>query len=611
MAKHIKSLNDVKDILKPNQPKKHHPSPAAWEDQVFYFLLPDRFSNGNETDQNIYDGSQKGKALGSNDDSNESRAWREAGTRFCGGTLRGLKSKLPYLHDLGITALWIGPIFKQVAWLQTYHGYGVQNFLDVDPRFGTREELQDLVEAAHSMERPMFVILDIILNHCGNVFEYKFHDPVYDRGRTYDVKGFYAAEGDASIPLGPADDSHFPNGAIWPAELQDAASFTRQGRINTSGGWDAFPEYLDGDFFDLKDVALGPSNADNFTPTRALQTLCEAYKYWIAFADIDGYRIDTVKHMGDGPTRYFCSVIHEYAQSIGKERFILMGEVTGGSDKAYETVEATGLDAALGIGNVQENLWKVPRGEADPEWYFGMFRNALYLNKGSHTWYRDKVVTMIDDHDQVWRGDNIGKGRFCSAEGGAELVSSAIMLNLCTLGVPCIYYGTEQAFDGSGNGNGADRYIRETMFGGAFGAFRSKDAHFFNERHEVYQAVSEVTKIRAAEIALRRGRQYLRDISDGEDGEHFGPTKKMGGGRIEGVVAWSRLFAGEEVLCAINTDWKHEKTVWVNIDVDVHPPGSKMQYLSPANGGTVGVEFKAGRSAVKIKVPQGGFVILK
>jgi len=68
----------------------------------------------------------------------------------------------------------------------------------------------------------------------------------------------------------------------------------------------------------------------------ALRHLCEAYKYWIAYADIDGFRIDTVKHMDMGATRYFVSVIREFAQSIGKENFFLLGEITGGRSGSAE-----------------------------------------------------------------------------------------------------------------------------------------------------------------------------------------------------------------------------------------------------------------------------------
>jgi len=525
----LKSIRDISNILDRDPPRyeplrpgadrspRYHPSPQAWEDKFLYFLLPDRFSDNNEGTSTLYDGSQNGNAVNSPENA---ATWRNAGTRFVGGTIAGIESKLAYLKNLGVSALWVGPIFKQVKWETTYHGYGVQDFLDIDPRFGTRDDLKKLVEAAH--KQGIYVILDIILNHSGDVFKYALESPAYT-GKTYDVTGFYAAQNDPSLPLGPVGDDHFPDGAVWPQELQNSVCFTRKGQIRPSG-WDTFPEYIDGDFYALKDIALGDDRADNFYPPAALTILSKVYKYWIAFADIDGYRIDTVKHMGDGPTRFFASVIHEYAQNIGKNNFLLMGEITG--TRAFETMETTGLDVALGVGQVQEKLWKVPSGDVNPNEYFDLFRNALYLNKGSHTWFRDKVVTMLDDHDQVWGSKEIGKARFCSQLGNANLVASAIMLNLCTLGIPCIYYGTEQAFDGAGGGDGADRYIREAMFGGDFGAFRSRGCHFFNDQHSIYLAVARIVGIRNQEMALRRGRQYLRDIS-GDPDKGFGPIRKM------------------------------------------------------------------------------------
>ena len=65
-----------------------------------------------------------------------------AGRSFTGGTIRGITSKLPYLKGLGITALWIAPVFNNRGDLPTYHGYSIQDFLEIDPRYGTRQELQ-------------------------------------------------------------------------------------------------------------------------------------------------------------------------------------------------------------------------------------------------------------------------------------------------------------------------------------------------------------------------------------------------------------------------------------------------------------------------------------
>src|SRR6202011_2684226 len=144
------------------------------------------------------------------------------------------------------------------------------------------------------------------------------------------------------------------------------------------------------------------------------------------YADLDGFRIDTVKHMGLGPTRYFATSIHEFTQGLGKEHFLLMGEIAGNN-------------AALGIGGVQYELWNMPKGKVAPGEYFALFANAGNLGKVSHTWYRVKVVTMIDDHDQIWFPGN-RKERFSFADGGAKLVGAAMALNLCTFGIPCVYY---------------------------------------------------------------------------------------------------------------------------------------------------------------------------
>ncbi|WP_446689146.1 alpha-amylase family glycosyl hydrolase [Rhizobium sophorae] len=237
--------------------------------------------------------------------------WRDAGAGWCGGTLKGLTSKLGYLKRLGITAIWVSPIFKQVAFQETYHGYGIQDFLDVDPHFGTREDLRALVSTAHAMG--IRVILDIILNHSGNVFSYDadrypadrpdVFDPRWD-GRPYRVEGFNDRDGRPLIPFDilPAEIPDEPtDDAIWPREFQDPATFTARGRIS---GWDNYPEYLEGDFFDLKDIRLGEGVIDSYQPSAALKALCDVYRFWIAFADVDGFRVDTVKHMDPGAARY-------------------------------------------------------------------------------------------------------------------------------------------------------------------------------------------------------------------------------------------------------------------------------------------------------------------
>ena len=617
--------------------KKFKPSPLVWEDQVLYFLLLDRFSDNREQG---YKGNNGASVKGgqtpafnpSTDNGNavatpsEAAVWREAGGKWCGGNLQGLTSKIGYLKRMGVTALWLSPIFKQVSFQATYHGYGIQNFLSVDPHFGTVADLQKLVKTAHA--NGIYVILDIILNHAGNIFSYNpdrypvcddkgniYMDPRWDN-RPYSVRGFNNSKSAAVIPFQDISSGQPTVGhddAIWPREFQNPDYFTQKGRIDN---WDNDPEYLEGDFFDLKDIDHGYGPADSYTVSQALLNLCDVYKYWITIADIDGYRIDTVKHMDIGAMRFFVTAIKEFTQTIGKEKFLLVGEITGGRERAFDTLEATGLDAALGIDDIQLKLEGLMKGETNPEEYFNLFRNSLLVQKGSHVWFKDKVVTMINDHDQVCKGEH--KERFCADGDGNKLALAALALNVMTLGIPCIYYGTEQRFDGRGDGNGADRYIRETLFGGPFGAFRSKERNFFDETSDLFRELSAILKLRLREdkLVLRRGRQYLREISG--DGFNFGLPRMMGG-RLLSLVAWSRILDKTEMVLAINTDPDYARKAWVLVDAGLHPAGSKLKCVYSTKHKdedtlVLTVQRKgaaADIAAIELEVPAAGFVALE
>lgn len=615
---------------------EYMPSPSAWEDQVLYFLMLDRFSDGKE--KGYRDIAGNAVAAGTTppfsfaDDAYQAdrAVWAATGNQWLGGTLKGLESKIGYLKRLGVTAIWISPVFKQVTSdKHSYHGYGIQNFLDVDPHFGTRQDLIDLVNTAHA--HGIRVILDIILNHAGDVFGYQHNPDRYpakdDQGNNYmdprwdsapyPVAGWRNAYGEANIPFAAIDPithgNAWPNDAVWPTELQAAATFTAKGRINS---WDYDPEYYEGDFVTLKDIHHGAHDldatrqrvVDNFHPSPALNALCESYKFWIALTDIDGFRIDTVKHMEPGATRYFVAVIKEFAQTLRKENFFLVGEITGGRDNAWKTLELTGLDAALGIDDIPDKLDYLAKGWREPADYFSLFRNSALERKSSHVWFGKHVVTLFDDHDQVRKGNN--KGRFCSdkVNDGYKHLKAVLGLNLTSMGIPCLYYGTEQGFDGAGDN---DRFLRECMFGGKFGSLQSSERHFFNEDHEIYRFIADVLTLRREHLALRRGRQYLREISASGESGTFG-LPRMIGGRILSLVPWSRLFNNQEILLAINTDADNEQSAWVTIDAALHAGPGALTCLYSTDPGQIGanapIEPRNGR-AVNISVPAGGFVV--
>ena len=609
------SLNDVN--LNSLLQKNFTPSPSAWEDQVIYFLLLDRFSDNKESGfavngtTPLFTGADNGNAVTNSTDAEQ---WREAGVKFTGGNLKGLTNKIDYLRDMGVTTVWISPVFKQVSFDEhSYHGYGIQDYLSVDPHFGNNNDLKELVDTAHAAG--IYIILDIVLNHSGNVFSYNpdryittrngatFIEPRWDNNQ-YPVAGFNDATGQANIPF-ISGASGGPDDAISPIEFRHPDSFTRKGQITN---WDYEPEFLEGDFFSLKDIHLGEGDVNSYVSSAAFRNLCAVYKFWIAFADIDGYRIDTVKHMGRGATRIFASVIHEFAQRIGKNNFYLIGEITGSRAEAIDILEITGLNAALGIADIQQKMENSVKGLEKPDSYFSLFRNSENEGKGSHTWFRNKIVTMIDDHDKVTEGEH--KRRFCADDNGDKLILNALALNAVTLGIPCVYYGSEQLFDGQGSGESGDRYIREAMFGGKFGAFRSKGRHFFDKENRVYKEFAKILAIRKQKTPLRRGRQYLRQISG--NGFAFGYPDFINSNEIRSVIAWSRILDELEIVAAINTDFVNELNVWVTVDNDLNKTGKQYECIYSVDSNQLTtvttVEARNGK-AIQIKVPPAGFVL--
>jgi glycosidase len=607
------------------------PSPAAWEDQVLYFLLIDRFSDGKEK-EGYRDSEGRPVRTGETplyQPENSKRVdydtWLHTGGDWQGGTLAGLRSKLGYLRRLGVTALWVSPIFRQVAFEPSYHGYGIQNFLDVDPHFGTREEFRDFVQAAH--EQGIYVILDIIAHHTGNVFTYapdrypthdpatgnRYNDPRWD-GRPYAVQGFNDRDGRPTLSFDSPDSDHleaaWPDGAIWPREFQRPDMFLHKGHITN---WDHYPEYAEGDMFSLKTLDIWVQRAGQFRQaSSALACLGLVYGFWIAYSDVDGFRIDAAKHMSAESLRAFCDVIREFTQSIGKERFLLVGEVSGGREHAWEVVEQTGLDAALGIDDVPGKLERMVTGHGEPQDYFSLFRNWVLDEPTGHRWYRSQVVTLVDDHDQVRKGG--GKFRFCGDHRFRDLAFNVMAVQLTTMGVPCIYYGSEQGFDSGGRPSQSDLILRENMFGGQFGGLCTQGRHFFNEEGELYQALAALIDLRKKLLPLRRGRQVLHQIS--ADGVNFGLPHRLGE-RMRSLVSWSRLFTDEEVLVAFNSDESQPVTAYSTVAPIFRVEGDQLRLIfwyspRPASEpppSSLTVERKSDLLAVRMTLPPAGFAM--
>ncbi len=584
----------IRDDVELPRRQSYHASPVDWRDEILYFLLVDRFSDGQEHTRPLLD---RANPVAARPPLPNGEAWRwdrwaESGAeRWQGGHLQGVASKLDYLESLGVTTLWLSPVFKQRGHLDTYHGYGIQDFLDVDPRFGHRQDLVDLVDAAH--QRGIRIILDIIFNHSGPNWIYPQNDwqPPYRPYPEHYEFGHWLDE--HCQPVSSIDAS---GSGVWPTELQDAQRYTRAGSGDLGAGDinDANAEHKRTDFLVLRDFNLGSSGT--------LTDLALCYKYWIALTDCDGFRIDTLKHVSTEEARNFCGSIKEFAANIGKQDFLLLGEIAGGdyNQDRYLDVLKRNLNAALDIGEMRMSLNAVARGLQHPDAYFDGFNPGL-AEMGSHRQLGERHVSVLDDHDHVF-GEKI---RFSSEAASAHQVAAGVALQLFTLGIPCIYYGTEQALAGPEPGErhwlpdwkGSDRYLREAMFGPrhprkkgcagltdtaagfdqdlpGFGPFGTAGQHCFDPQHPTCRQIAAMNALRTGFPALRQGRQYLRPIA------FLGyPFGNYGGGEI---IAWSRILDDEEVLCVLNPHGNQARGADVLVDATLTPAGSLTVVLNSA-----------------------------
>jgi glycosidase len=553
---------------------KIFPSPTDWRDVFVYFLLVDRFDNNDQHLQS-YDAAS----------APQGRDPRQ-GKIFQGGNLKGVLRRLDYIKGLGANGIWLSPVLQnRVESADSYHGYGIQNFLEVDPRFGTEGDLKNLVHQAH--EREMYVILDIILNHTGDNWAYPGDFPYYFWSQAPGPFDFGFWREHDPVPGLQSDD------AVWPIELQRPECYKRRGQIRN---WSDPDEAINGDFLSLKEL--------NINRADVLDALIKAYKYWIAVAGIDGFRLDTVKHMESSATAIFCNAIREYARRIGKHNFFIFGEIVADDETLQRylgrnsRIEGTSerfpsLDAALDFP-LYFILEETIKGFLDPAVLRDRYERfkTQYADHGEAGQY---FVTFVDNHDQMSRPYR----RFLHANSFPEQTVLAIGYLLTSQGVPCIYYGTEQGFDGGGDN---DSYVRECMFGGNWGAFDSTGRHFFAPGHPIYKAIGRIAEIRKQEPALRYGRQYFREIS--ADGANFGYPGAGGS-----TLAYSRILDDREILVALNLA-DSARADFITIDAHLNAGGDRLtNLLDPAI--QLNVETHSERRALRVPLGAHEIAILR
>ena len=545
---------ELKDIdLQPKAGKSYADITRDWREEFIYFLMLDRFHDSSVRTPNAGAARTDGVAAPSN---------------FYGGKLVGVKDHLDYIAGLGCTAIWISPPFVNNG--GSYHGYNIYNYLAIDPNFGTKQDLIDLVDAAHKRNPPMRVILDVVINHSGDNWEYK-------GGFRY----FYF------------NAQQFPFGAwrrtpgVVPKELEQERLYHRRGEI---GAYDSFPESQLGDISGLKDFA----NDDDADGSELINILIKAHAYWIRETDVDGFRVDAIKHMPELACSRFCSNIKEYALSLGKRSFFLFGELASPNDDLINRYIGQntsrldgnrtvffGMDSILDFRLAQGNAGNSPlrdviKGFAPPASLFNRLeaQRERAINRGEIGRY---LVSFLDNHDSFWQP----AGRFGRGAPDDQIIGGVGYL-LCALGTPCIYYGTEQGFEGGLGDDG----LRYAMFD------KADSSNRLNTNCRIYQEIAKMAAVVRARPPLRFGRMYFREISG--DGQSFGLPYGT-----TFTLAFSRMLYPSEVLFAYNVS-SSARGDFVVVDADLHAAGSTMQVLYRSGAGpTTPITFQSAANGTR------------
>lgn len=533
------------------------------EDEVIYFLLPDRFENGDPANDR---GGLTGDRLKTGYDPT-------AKGFYHGGDLKGLTRRLDYIQALGATAIWVGPIFRNkpvqgAPGHETagYHGYWITDFTQVDPHLGSNADFRALVDAAHA--RGMKVYMDIVVNHTADVIKYRECTP--DLPCPYRSKPDYPFQrrgGTSGTPINPgfAGDTvqspenfarltdptyaytpYLPKGeehAKTPDWLNNPIHYHNRGDSTWTGESVTY-----GDFSGLDDVAT-----EN---PRVVAGFIDIFGGWIDQFGVDGFRVDTAKHVNPEFWQAFVPAMLARARARGIPNFHIFGEVaTGDVDPALlaQHTRVDKLPAVLDFAFARAVVDLVAGGAATDE-LARLFADDVLYEGGVSTARR--LPTFLGNHDA---------GRFATfvrrlnpkADAAEQLarvrLGHAMLLTL--RGVPTIYAGDEQGFVG----DGGDQDAREDQFPSKVAAYNDNvllgttattaDANF-DETHPLFREIAALARLRVATPALTRGRTLVRQSGD-----------------KPGLLAVSRFdpVTGREVLIAFNTA---TQAITANVEID-------------------------------------------
>ncbi|HZH42910.1 MAG TPA: alpha-amylase family glycosyl hydrolase, partial [Lysobacter sp.] len=472
----------------PPELRLHVPSPD-WRDQVVYFVMIDRFADGDPH----------------NNDQGAGEYDPASGAKYSGGDLRGLTERIDYIRGLGATAVWITPPVANQWWNTRvryggYHGYWARDFKAVDPHFGTLDDYRRLSDRLH--RAGMYLIQDVVVNHTADYLHYPA--PGAAPQRVADSAGHRAPSQPPFDRNDPADPAQRAQAIYhWTPDIAD---------------FDDPRQVLDRQLSGLDDL-----NTENPAVRRALR---DSYGFWIREVGVDAFRVDTAFYV---PPAYFRDFLHAedpaapgvlaVAHATGRRDFHLFGEGFA-LDPPFEDAQMRRIDAYMrdAQGPLLPAMIQFPlygtlgdvfaRGRPPAE-LADRIERTLRVHADPH-----RMPTFVDNHDV---------DRFLRH--GSEAALKQALLAILTLpGIPVIYYGTEQGFSEQ----------RAAMFAGGYG---SGGRDRFDTSAPLYRFLQETIALRRAHAVFRRGVPHILDASTA----------------APGVLAYAMAHEGETAVVLFNT----------------------------------------------------------